>query len=101
MFSSINEISEKFKIKFNNKDIKYEKDIISIFNGNIQFKTDNFIILQNIGLYYEYVKKDYDEMKKYYLITIELNVSGSINNLGYYYQYIEKDYDKIKKYYSK
>jgi len=51
------------------------------------------------GVYYQYTEKNYDLMKKYYLMAIELNDSNAMNNLGYYYQYIEKNYDLMKKYY--
>jgi len=50
-----------------------------------------------IGTYY-YNQKDYDNMKKYYLMAIEKGNDSSMYNLGTYY-YEQKDYDNMKKYY--
>jgi len=52
MFSFIDEICEEFIIEFDNEYIKYEADIINIFNRDIQFKTDNMVMLRIIDLYY-------------------------------------------------
>jgi len=39
--------------------------------------------MYNLGCYYhEDIEKDYDSMKKYYLMAIELNNAEAMNNLG-------------------
>jgi len=59
---------------------------------------DNSIIDLYYGVYYD-IKKDYDQMKKYYLVAIEKGNCISMNNLGSYYKNAEKNYDKMKKYF--
>jgi TPR repeat protein len=54
----------------------------------------------NLGLYYQYIEKDYNKMMKYYLKGFKLNDSNAILNLGDYYNSI-KNYKKMKKYYLK
>ena len=83
---------------------EYYKDYIDIIvdifdNDNLNYDLTDKNILNFIGLYYECKIKNYDKMKKYYLITIELNSSHALTNLGYYYQDIEINYDEMKKYY--
>ena len=53
----------------------------------------------NLGFYYKYLEKDYNMMKKYYLMAIELGTSNAMLNLGNYYKDLEKDYNMMKKYY--
>jgi uncharacterized protein len=95
---------------------------------NSDFVTNIFDNVYELGKYYQ-KEKNYDEMKKYYLMAIEngsieamrhLRLSfkctnnemkkyylmaienGDISamfNLGLYYQHIEKNYDEMKKYY--
>ena len=55
--------------------------------------------MYNMAIYYDEIEKDYDQMKKYYLMAIEKGDSDAMNNLGFYYGTIEKDYDQMKKYY--
>jgi tetratricopeptide (TPR) repeat protein len=51
------------------------------------------------GNYYYDVEKNCDEMKKYYLMSIDKGDSNAMNQLGCYYENIEKNYDEAKKYY--
>tara|TARA_R110001599_G_scaffold54300_1_gene151116 strand:+ start:1090 stop:1962 length:873 start_codon:yes stop_codon:yes gene_type:complete len=51
------------------------------------------------GSYYQNVEKNYDLMKKYYLLGIKLNDVLSMHNLANYYNIVEKNYDLMKKYY--
>jgi TPR repeat protein len=53
----------------------------------------------NLGNYYENIEKNYDLMKKYFLMAIEKGNAHAMNNLGYHYRNIEKNYDLAKKYY--
>ena len=55
--------------------------------------------MYNLGVYYEEIEKDYDLMKKYFLMAIDKGYSGAMDNLGRYYQLIEKNYDLMKRYY--
>ena len=87
-------------------DVEYYKDkdyidiILDIFNNdNLNYDLNDKNILNIIGSYYQYKIKNYDEMKKYYLMSIKLNNDRSMFNLGNYYQYIEKNYIEMKKYY--
>lgn len=64
----------------------------------------NDIILNDINIMFKLANhycaiKNYDKMKKYYLICIEKGCTKSMNNLGKYYQNVEKDYEKMKEYY--
>jgi len=59
----------------------------------------NFDAMSNMGVYYKYGEKNYDEMKKYYIMAIEKGNSDAMFNLGYYYENTEINYDKMKKYY--
>ena len=44
------------------------------------------------------IEKDYNMMKKYYLMAIEKGHSSAMNCLGLYYFQIENDYENAKKY---
>jgi TPR repeat protein len=54
--------------------------------------------MNNLGYYYHKIEKNYDMMKKYYMMAIDKDYSVSMRNLGYYYRDIEKDYRMMKKY---
>ena len=56
--------------------------------------------MKSLGLYHQFESKNYDLMKKYYLMAIELGDAKCMDNLGYYYQHIEKDYEMMKLYYT-
>ena len=60
---------------------------------------NNSDAMYDLGYYYHSIEKDYDNMKKYYLMAIEKGNSKAMNNLGYYYQHVMEDYDNMKKYY--
>jgi len=62
------------------------------------FKMEDSIIDLYYGVYYE-IKKNYEQMKKYYLVAIEKGNVSAMNNLGFYYRDIEKDYERMKTYY--
>jgi len=55
--------------------------------------------MYDLADYYQFIENNYELMKKYYLMAIELNNSGAMNNLARHYQYNEKNYDLMKKYY--
>lgn len=87
----LNDVSDELKEQ-------YHIDIINIFNYGLSIKHDSNT-LNIIGLYYEYVKKDYNSMKRYYLRAIKLKNDVAMYNLGDYYQTIEYNYIKMLKYY--
>ena len=51
------------------------------------------------GYYYMNIEKNYDLVKKYYLMAIEKGNHGAMCDLGSFYGNIEKNYDLVKKYY--
>ena len=55
--------------------------------------------MNNLGFYYYMIEKNYDMMKKYYLMAIDGGIGNAMNDLGSYYCMIEKNYDMAKKYY--
>ena len=92
--------SKKYDVTFDDTYKSYKNIIFDIFdNNNINYDLNDSKILNILGIYYELKMENYDEMKKYYLMAIELNNVEAMYNLGFYYQYIEKNYDEMKKYY--
>ena len=101
MFENIKEIEKKYGLIFSKNDD--EKIVLSIFNS-LELKEKNYNlndsnILVFIAIYYRYVKKDYENEKKYYLMAVEKGNKTGMNNLGYLYDIFEKDYKNAKKYY--
>ena len=90
-----------YNIAFNTEDYTIYKNIIlDIFeNNNLNHDLNDSNILNIIALYYGCKIKNYNEMKKYYLMAIKLGNYEAMHNLGNYYQYTEKNYNEMKKYY--
>lgn len=65
------------------------------------FREDNtnLCAIREIGRYYQDKVKDYDNMKKYYNIGIELGERSCMHQLGWHYQFTEIDYELMEKYY--
>ena len=83
-------------IKINN-----ESDLLIIYDllkNNIIGTTYNSIICLYHGIYYKRAK-DFDLMKKYYLMAIDYNNVDAMNNLAIYYYDFENNWDLMKKYY--
>jgi len=105
MFKSVEEIKNHYNIDFyeNNNNYIYTDVILKIYNNQInkltQMELNDYIILNYIGFYYHTIR-DYNMMKKYYMMSIAKGNIASMYNMGYYYQYIEKDYQEMKKYYN-
>ena len=92
-------LTRLYDIEFDENYNNYHNIIIDIFdNNNLNYDLTDNKILNIIGLCYQYKIKNYDEMKKYYLMAIELKNEKSMNNLANYY-YDQKNYDEMKKYY--
>ena len=73
--------------------------IYDLFKNNIIKNNHNSMICLYYGFYYEHIIKDYDLMKKYYLMAINYNNVTAMTNLAYYYECTGKNYDSAKKYY--
>jgi TPR repeat protein len=95
-------IKTTFNLSFN--DTYDENIILSIFNGNLDsdelfYDMDNSNVLNLFGLYYNHIEKNYEQMKKYYIMAIEKNNIDAMINFACYYKNIEKNYEHMKKYY--
>ena len=73
--------------------------IYNLFKNNIFEEPSTDIEYLYYGAYYKNNEKNYDLMKKYYLMAIKLNHSYAMYNLAQHYQYPEKNYELMKKYY--
>jgi hypothetical protein len=105
-FIDINKIELICRINIDiDLSIKYIKNIILLFNTNHnkinihKFDLEDNNILIFIGMYYEFIVKDYEQMKKYYLISIEKGDPKAMNNLAKYYGSTGCNYDLMKKYF--
>ena len=96
----INEINKirKFPLHKNQYTTEYIEKLYRLFCHNyIDTNETDFEYYRNLGIYY-YGLKDYDNMKKYYLLAIEIGDSSAMNNLGLYY--LEQgEHDNMMKYY--
>lgn len=75
--------------------------IIELMNNPI-IKSDhiyNLFELDIIGLYYYYIKKNYELSVKYFLMAVDLDNSNAMNNLGMYYYQIDNNYELAHKYF--
>ena len=110
--------SKYFKLKDNLNDYK---SIIKNYSLIINCELNNEISMYHLGRYYQYIEKNYYEMKKYYLMSIKtkkafininpsskyslqciesnLSINHTLNSLGCYYLEIEKNYEKMKYYF--
>ena len=94
---SINNTDKEFELINNQSDIvKIQQYIRKNF---LQIKKSNSDY--ELGYYYQFTKNDYEQMKKYYDISINNQNpnANAMTNLGYYYQFNIKDYVHMKKYY--
>ena len=55
--------------------------------------------LHNIGFYYQTIEKDYNKMKKYYLMAIKNKYFCSLYNLAIFYEHTNKNFNNMIKYY--
>lgn len=98
MSQTFQEIESKYNIKFNSPSIN--SDIVKLFNtGNIDSNLiENGDYLNTIGLYFRYVKKDYVEAEKYYLMALNKHNADVMCNLGTLYWELKR-YNEAEKYY--
>lgn len=59
---------------------------------------NNIDAMVNLGIYYHYIAKNYDQMMKYYNLAIIFNNPCAMCNLGNYYKKI-KNHELMQKYY--
>jgi len=55
--------------------------------------------MDNLGVYYYIIEKNYDLAKIYYCMAIDLNNSLAMCNLALYYQKVEFNYELMETYY--
>jgi TPR repeat protein len=104
---NIKELANKYYIDFTNDSfLHYQNFIVSLFNDivdmpNVEniYDISDPIICYILGLYHE-KKKNYDIMKKYYMIAIELKHTDAMISLGLYYHTIEHNTENAKKYFN-
>ena len=79
---------KKNNIEYVKIDNEHSLNIIyDLFKNSIKIiDIDNDIICLYYGVYYEHIEKNYDEMKKYYLMAIEKGHDGVKTNLLKYYK---------------
>jgi len=100
MDTYIKKYMEKHKFGYinisNNNDLNIIYDLYK--NNNIIDNNLSGVVLLYYGVYYR-IHKNYDLMKKYYLMAIEMGNSNAMNNLAVHYETVEINYDLMKKYY--
>ena len=82
------------------KDNQTITDIYSLYINNkiIKREINNDIVNFYYGLYYRYIKKDYELTEHYYLKAIVNFNNNALRELAFYYYKIKMDYDKMKYY---
>ncbi len=99
-YTNLKQIENEYNILLSKNYYDNENIVLEIFNNNIEnfknYDLNNAIILNIIAIYYRFVKKNYSEMKKYFLLAINLKDTNAMNNFANYYGCIKK-YDKMKK----
>ena len=101
LFNTLSEIQLKCDLKFSDEDLICSELIVGIFNNQL----NNYHDLSNPklygyrGLYYGTIEHNYEEMKRYYLMAINLGCRVAMYNLGSYYHNIELDYNETKRCY--
>ena len=102
-YDNLNQIEQKYNTTFDAKYNIISDTILDIFNNDCaninNYNLSDVLVLSVLGYYYKHVKKDFNEMKKYYMLAIDLKNSSAMNNLGHYYESIEK-YDEMTKWYT-
>ena len=113
MFTTLDQITKKYKLTFDESSIQYENIILDIFNNNnskyeCEDDTDdcetknNYINDQNIlnilSLYYRYVRNNYYKMEKYLKMAIVRGNYKAMYYLGNYHHDISKNYGEMEKY---
>ena len=89
-------------LEYSKEEKVYEDIIIDIHDSLVldinKYDITNGYILFFIGEYYEFKNINYNEMIKYYLMSIDKDNINAMNNLARHYESIH-DYDNTVKYY--
>lgn len=100
-FKSLKQIEDKFNVKFSENSVDYENELLNIFNSeNVSAEKcdlNNCSVLNRIGRYY-YIKGNYEEMEKCYLMSISHGNVQAMISLGHHYRIIA-NYEKMEKYF--
>ena len=89
-----------FKLMHKSVVLQKIKQIHALFEKGILFEPVNGRECKYIAIYYNFIKKDYENTEKYYLMAIERgNISGA-KRLASYYKHVKFDYKNAKKYYT-
>lgn len=94
---------KKFLKNFNDYEPVNQNDlkiIYELYHDNIMYD-DAYQLSSGVLRYYAYyyeIQKDYENMKKYYLMAIEKGDIVAMTNFGSYYE-DQEDYDNMEKYY--
>ena len=67
-------------------------------NNKRELTTEDGIVYLYYGEYYNYIEKDVEQMKKYYLLAIDSGNGKAMYRMAVYYQK-EENYDEMIKYY--
>lgn len=98
--SNSNIINDKSNRLLINLLLIYFKNYNLILQVNRMFNAKNeYDVYMLVGLFY-FVNNNYDEMIKYYLISIEKDNLFAMNTLGLFYEEVEINYENAIKYYS-
>jgi TPR repeat protein len=102
MFETIEEISNKHDLIFDNYDKELHAKIIGIFNGDKLYEKDmkNKYLLNMRACYLE-IKHKYNDAEKYYLLSVELGFSDAMSDLAEFYLHKRKNKEKAIEYYLK
>jgi len=102
--TEINELNKILKNKCKNLFIVdhnyiYSREYYNLFIKDVIFEPNNTNDLYFLGMYYQYINKNYELMKKYYLQAIDKGNSVSMTGLGLHYMSIEVNNDIANKYF--
>jgi len=100
-YNSLKQYEQIYDITFSEEYYELENTFLDIANSKEiiidRYDLTNSKILFLLGVHYEHDTKNYDEMKKWYLMAIELKHTDSMYNLAKYYKK-NKNYNLMEKY---
>jgi hypothetical protein len=100
--NTIKSILDKYSITNINIPDFLVENIYNLFVNNIKCDVDllnNDILYLYFGIYYRYIERNDELMKKYYLKAIEYGNDYAMNNLAHYYDRLDISDDLAIKYY--
>jgi TPR repeat protein len=100
--NEIKELKDLFKVEYFESPInKFSKKIYNLFVNGIPYDPTDSDDLYYMGVYYQYIRKNYDLAIKYYFLASDNGDTNATNNLGVWYQYFngKSDDNLAEKYY--